>query len=164
LSFLIRRAEASDGGGIYAVEVSCFQDPYPRKVLEDLLVGELNLFLVASVKEEIAGYAVATANERSGHIISIAVAPSHRRKGVGTALLRAAINGLVRGGACVVHLEVGKGNRSAIAFYERMGFAKSSEIKRYYPNGEDALVLARQIESSGTAGACCHRGLELSSG
>ena len=149
LSYLIRQAETSDGSGVYVVETECFQDPYPRKLLEDLIVTERDSFFVATVGEEIVGYAVAAASKQSGHVISVAVAPNHRRKGIGAALLSAVMSRLIQEGVCVIHLEVRKGNKPAIGFYEQMGFQKSSEIKRYYSDGEDAWVLVRRTESSG---------------
>jgi len=152
LSFLIRQAEASNGRGVHTVEIECFQDPYPRKLLEDLIVNEQDCFFVAVVDEKIVGYAVAVASERGGHIVSVAVAPSHRRKGMGAALLRAVMDSLIRKRVRVIHLEVRKGNKPAIAFYEQMGFRKSREIKRYYEDGEDAWVLVSGAESSETAG------------
>lgn len=149
LSYLIRQVRASDGIGVHAVETDCFQDPYPRKLLEDLILTERDSFFVATVGEEIVGYTVAAASKPSGHVISVAVAPNHRRKGIGAALLSAVVGRLIQEGVGVIHLEVRKGNEPAIAFYEQMGFQKSSEIRRYYSDGEDAWVLVRRTESSG---------------
>jgi ribosomal-protein-alanine N-acetyltransferase len=64
-------------------------------------------------------------------------------------LLSAVVGRLIQEGVGVIHLEVRKGNEPAIAFYEQMGFQKSSEIRRYYSDGEDAWVLVRRTESSG---------------
>lgn len=149
MSFLIRQAETSDGNGVHVVEIGCFQDPYPRVLLEDLIANERDSFFVATVGQEIVGYAVAATDKQGGHVISVAVASNHRRKGIGSALLSAVTSRLVQEGISVIHLEVRKGNEPAIAFYEQVGFRKSSEIKRYYSDGEDAWVLVRRTESSG---------------
>ena len=148
MSFLIRQVEAGDLTGVYAIEKECFHDPYPIEFLEHLIKTENSRFYVATQAGRIVGYAVATASGREGHVVSVAVDPSHRRMGMGAGLLASVTCKLVEAGVDRIHLEVRKGNRSAIFFYERMGFQRFSEIKRYYPDGEDAWVLTRQAESS----------------
>jgi ribosomal-protein-alanine N-acetyltransferase len=74
---------------------------------------------------------------RDGHIISIAVAPQHRRKGIGKELVEKAIDTL-----CVkrVWAEVRKSNLGAQAFYLRLGFHVMDVVPNYYGN-EDALIV-----------------------
>jgi len=148
LSYLIRPVKASDATGVYAVERECFRDPYPSKFLDALIKMERDRFFVADEDGKIVGYAVTTASGKDGHIVSVAVKPRCRRRGIGTALLSAVTRKLVEEGVEDIHLEVRKGNRAAISFYERMGFRAFSEIRHYYTDGEDALVLKRLIESS----------------
>jgi ribosomal-protein-alanine N-acetyltransferase len=147
LSCLVRLVEASDIPGIYAVERACFPDPYPSIFLDDLMKTYQAQFFVAVDNSEIIGYAVASIGGKYGHIISLAVSPHHRRKRVGTALMSALEAKLTQEGAEEVHLEVRKGNGGAISFYERWGYRPVSEIRRYYPDGEDALVFERLIEA-----------------
>jgi len=134
--------------GVYAIEKECFDDPYPIEFLEHLIKTESSRFLIATQAGRIVAYAVATASGREGHVVSVVVDPTHRRMGIGAGLLASVTCKLVEAGVDGIHLEVRKGNRSAILFYERMGFQRFSEIKRYYPDGEDALVLTRPVESS----------------
>lgn len=148
LSYLIRRVEASDATSTYAVERECFHDPYPSKFLEDLIKTERERFFVAVEAGKIVGYAVATVSGKNGHVVSVAVNPRHRRQGIGTALLSAVTHKLVEEGVEQIHLEVRKGNSTAISFYERMGFRTFSEIRHYYADGEDAFVLRRLAETS----------------
>ncbi len=148
LSCLVRLVEASDIPGIYAVERACFPDPYPSVFLDDLMKSYQAQFFVAVDNGEIIGYAVASIGDRYGHVISLAVSPRYRRRRVGTALMSALEAKLTQEGAEEIHLEVRKGNGGAISFYERWGYQPVSEIRRYYPDGEDALVFERSIESS----------------
>jgi ribosomal-protein-alanine N-acetyltransferase len=139
--------EASDASRVCAVEKACFNDPYPSEVLIDLINRQQDHFFVASFREEVVGYAVATANGTHGHIVSVAVDPRHRRRRIGTALISAVTEKLAEEGIGHIRLEVRKGNVGAIAFYERIGFREFSKILRYYGDGEDALVLERSTES-----------------
>lgn len=147
MSYTIRRVDASDALRIYAVERACFHDPYPPGVFSDLIKAHQDHFFVASDHGEIVGYAVASANATQGHVVSVAVDPCNRRRRIGTALLSALTAKLTEEGIRQMHLEVRKGNAGAIAFYERMGYRAFSEIRHYYADGEDALVLARSAES-----------------
>ena len=147
MSYTIRRVDASDAVGIYAVERACFHDPYPPAVFSDLIKAHQDHFFVASDHAKIVGYAVASANATQGHVVSVAVDPRHRRRRIGTALLSTLSAKLTEEGVRQMRLEVRKGNAGAIAFYGRMGYRAFSEIRQYYADGEDALVLARSAES-----------------
>jgi ribosomal-protein-alanine N-acetyltransferase len=140
--------EASDAAGVYSLERECFPDPYPSELLDTLMRTRRDSFFVAIQSWRIIGYAVGTPRGREGHIDSLAVAAHCRRKGVGEALFSAVTRALVGKGVQEIHLEVRKGNKTAISFYESMGFTKSSELKHYYADGEDAWVLRRIMESS----------------
>lgn len=146
LSYEIRQVEATDAAGIYAVERACFHDPYPSAFLNDLIEAQEDHFFVATIDGEIIGYAVASVSGEQGHVVSVAVDPRHRRRQIGTALLSAVTERLVKEGVKQIHLEVRKGNAGAISFYKQMGYQISSEIAHYYADGEDAWVLRRAVE------------------
>jgi ribosomal-protein-alanine N-acetyltransferase len=148
LSYSIRHVEASDAAGVYSLERECFPDPYPSQLLDTLMKTRRDFFFVAIECGRIIGYAVGTPRGREGHIDSLAVAPHCRRRGIGEALLSAVSRALVENGTREIHLEVRKGNKAAISFYESMGFTRSSELKHYYADGEDAWVLRRTMTSS----------------
>jgi [ribosomal protein S18]-alanine N-acetyltransferase len=84
--------------------------------------------------QKILGYIVFS---KDGHILSIAVLPHHRRKGVGRELLRRAMQtpSLMKAWA-----EVRRGNQGAQAFYSKMGFQMTGSVPNYYGN-EDALIV-----------------------
>jgi ribosomal-protein-alanine N-acetyltransferase len=151
LSCLVRRVDASDAAGIHAIEKACFPDPYPLALLENLTRTEQNHFFVAVDEGKIIGYAVASMNDKEGHIISIAVDPRRRRRGIGRALLSTVTTKLSQEGVEQIHLEVRKGNIAAISFYERNGYRPSLEIPHYYPDGEDAWVLKSSTKSPSLA-------------
>lgn len=75
-----------------------------------------------------------------GWIATIAVDPSFRRRGVGTALLHACENQL---GVPKSRLTVRKSNREAISLYEREGYQTIDVWKAYYNDGEDAIVMEK---------------------
>ena len=95
-------------------------------------------------RKEIVGYICGTLEDCDGklcgHIVSIAIDPNFRGRGLGKILMRKAIEYFIRRGATLVYLECRISNTSAIRFYESLGFEKSGIIRRYYADGEDAVV------------------------
>ncbi len=82
-----------------------------------------------------------------GHVISIAVLAEYRRRGVGSALMREAIEVLTKEyDVDAIYLEVRVSNEPAIRMYEKFGFVKSRIISHYYRDGEDAYVMVKRIK------------------
>ena len=84
--------------------------------------------------EEIWGYLIFS---KDGHLVSLAVHPHYRRRGVGRDLIRRAIEmfSLER-----IWAEVRRTNQGALAFYRKTGFKVVGVIPGYYGN-EDALAV-----------------------
>lgn len=75
------------------------------------------------------------------HVFNIAVRAESRRRGVATALLARAMRASAREGDGAVLLEVGARNGGAIDFYTARGFVVVGRRPRYYPDGEDAVLM-----------------------
>lgn len=76
------------------------------------------------------------------HINSVAVEPSRRRAGAGTALMQEVLAEARKEGATRATLEVRRSNDAARALYERLGFTVEAIRPDYYSNPrEDALIL-----------------------
>jgi len=115
-------------------------------------------FLVAESQGEVVGYIMCRVEEgglftvkkpfgRQGHIISIAVVPRMRRKGVGTSLMREAMKALKDiYKVDEYYLEVRVSNTPAISLYEKLGFKKIRVLRGYYRDGEDAYLMARPAD------------------
>ena len=78
-------------------------------------------------------------------IITIDVVAEARRLGVGSALLRAAEEELLRSGAVVLALETPVNNEAAIRFYKRKGFFVEKTVAGYYSGQLDALVMTKEL-------------------
>lgn len=96
----------------------------------------------------ILGFVVAHMNRsRGGHVITIDVIPQGRRRGVGSALLKAAEQRLQSAGCTSVRLETAVDNISALTFYKRHSYSVSRTVAHYYPNGVDAFVMRKDLLS-----------------
>ena len=84
-------------------------------------------------------------------ILTLAVIPEAQRKGLGRALLQAAVHRAAALDARAMFLEVAEENTAARALYARCGFAEVGRRKRYYANGDDALVMRVALTRPGAA-------------
>lgn len=91
------------------------------------------------------GMALARLVAEESEILTLAVAPGARRRGVGGALLDALMRQAAEWGAAVMFLEAAAENEAALALYRRRGFAGIGRRPGYYPDGRDALVLRRAL-------------------
>jgi ribosomal-protein-alanine N-acetyltransferase len=91
------------------------------------------------------GFILARVAAEEAEILTLAVRPAARRKGLGRALVRAAAQAAAKDGAQSLFLEVATTNRAACALYQKQGFAPAGRRKAYYPGGQDALVLKAQL-------------------
>jgi ribosomal-protein-alanine N-acetyltransferase len=82
---------------------------------------------------------------KKGHIVSIAVMPEHRRKGIGQALVTRAMEGMRFYNAKQCFLEVRVSNTQAISLYKKLGFKITRTVSGYYSDGEDAYVMSREL-------------------
>jgi len=83
-----------------------------------------------------------------GHILTIDVAPTARRQGIGMRLMAAAET-RIRQQACeAIYLETAVDNAAGIAFYKRLGYSVLSTIPRYYNHRLDALVMGKKLRAS----------------
>jgi ribosomal protein S18 acetylase RimI-like enzyme len=88
---------------------------------------------------------VAERQRLKGHIITIDVIEEARRLGVGSALLDAAEERLLKSGAIEVELETAVNNEAAIRFYKRKGYFVGKTVRGYYSNQLDALVMGKDL-------------------
>jgi len=146
---VLRAAEPGDLGGVTSLERIAFADPWSRRAFADLIGNPAVLFVVADSSDatgpaELLGYVVAWFAADESEIGNLAVAPRARGRGVGGALLDAALAEAVRRGAAMTYLEVRESNVAARRLYASRGFAELGRRRKYYHHPtEDALVLGR---------------------
>jgi len=82
------------------------------------------------------------------HITLVAVAPQHRRRGLGRLVLQGLLAAGRQGGAERATLEVASGNGAARALYAGFGFREAGIRHGYYRNGDDALIQWLKLEAT----------------
>jgi ribosomal protein S18 acetylase RimI-like enzyme len=145
--FRIRQFEKADFDTLWRIDQACF-DPqlaYSRPELAFYMRRPGSFTLVAEAAAGIQGFVVAETRRNSGHIITIDVIAEARRAGVGSALLRAAEDQLLRAGAVAVALETPVNNDAAIRFYKQKGYFVEKTVAGYYSGQMDALVMTKEL-------------------
>ena len=126
------------------LEAECFETSVaisPRQ-FRYLLRSAAASVLVVRHQGEVAGDAILVRRRLGGAVFarlySLAVAPAHRGKGFGRALVAWCVEALRQEGARDLVLEVGVENGPAITLYESLGFRKERRLHDYYGRGKDA--------------------------
>lgn len=138
---LIQKASFTDISDIHRIEQECYPDPWPMFLFEDMLHHPQQRLFVAKQAEQVRGYISFWNMAGEVHILNICVDSKSRRQGIGKALLKFCLDFYPVDDVQCFLLEVRKGNTVAQAFYESLGFEKKYIRERYYPNGEDAIVM-----------------------
>jgi len=148
------------------IERLCYPNPWPEVLFRGHL-GE-DGFLVCELDERVIAYIIIglkiptlfqrlekrtralagqqiDMNEQTGHLMNIAVDPAHRGKGIATTLIERGINYLKSLEADSVELEVRRTNVAAIRLYENLGFKIVRSARKYYQDGEDALIMSKKL-------------------
>ena len=103
------------------------------------------IVLIAEQNAQICGFLVARVAGGEAEILNTAIAPAHHRKGIGSALLSAAISAAEARNAKTIYLEVRESNSAAIAFYAKHGFEKSAERRAYYSSPTENAVVMKKL-------------------
>ena len=131
---------------VLAVEEASFSNPWTR----EMYVSELEnrgvsfCFLARDEQGTVVGFCSFWRVMDELHINNLAVLPSVRRSGIGSALLTRVLEEGAAMGARWATLEVRQSNDPARLLYERFGFTTIGVRRAYYSNPvEDALILSR---------------------
>jgi ribosomal-protein-alanine N-acetyltransferase len=143
----IDNARWADLDAIHRLEVDSFPAPWRREFFESELRGEARLALVVKRGRDVIGYVFAMWFFDEMHVNKIAVEEGERRKGVARALMDRCLEFAHENEIKTISLEVRQSNRGAQEFYERLEFAPLYVRPRYYPDGEAAVVMVRQLAS-----------------
>ncbi|MGA8541394.1 MAG: N-acetyltransferase [Terriglobales bacterium] len=153
MPFQIRQFEKADFDTVWRIDQACFdaQLAYSRPELAFYMRRPGSFTLVAQAESGILGFVVAETRRKTSHIITIDVVAEARLAGVGSALLRAAEEQLLKAGAVAVALETPVNNEAAIRFYKRHGYFVEKTVAGYYSNHLDALVMTKELARSPVA-------------
>ena len=122
----IRPCTTRDRAGVIALWETVFPDDSPHnapaKVFDAKLAMRDSMLFAATDSDTVVGTAMAGYDGHRGWLYTVAVSPEHRRRGVGTALVRHAVGALRAAGCTKVNLQIRATNLAVRGFYESLGF------------------------------------------
>ena len=114
---------------------------------EEMILNELNnpnvCFLSAKDNEKVIGYIGAYTFDDSMEILNFVVDEAYQIQGIGSLLFNTLLNMYDKTKSIV--LEVRYNNEKGISFYKKNNFNVISIRKHYYKNGDDAIVMMKEI-------------------
>ena len=144
-----RRAGPERAGEIAALHRSLFDPSWDAVAVARLLSQPASLALVVEADGAIAGFVLAQIAADQADILSLGVAASWQRAGLGSRLVTELGCALKASGVRKLYLEVASDNTAAFACYQTLGFTQVGVRRRYYtrtPNAfADAVVLVRDL-------------------
>ena len=163
----MRRAQPGDAGALVALAEEVASEPEGWLISDGAwrTPGEERRFLRALRRYSDAAVFVAEVHDgivgrlslgrdphpASKHVadLGLMVASTHRRRGVGNALLEQAVEWARQSGISKLELHVFPHNEAAIALYERFGFRREGYRRGHYRRGPeylDAVLMAYEVD------------------
>jgi [ribosomal protein S18]-alanine N-acetyltransferase len=127
----LRPDKAADCARLHAAE---FAHPWSAQEIAALIARSITFAAAAldPASGELRGFVLSRLAADETEILTIAVEPALRGRGVGRALLSESLRQAANAGAKSMFLEVDENNAPALALYARLGFVKVGERVGYY--------------------------------
>lgn len=142
---ILREMMIDDLDQVLEIEEELFSVPWTKEGFFTFLTRDDSMFLVVEEKEKILGYCGLLMVLDEGDVLNVAVRKDRQREGIGNFLMESLIRLSGQLGISMIHLEVRKGNETAIRLYERLGFERDGIRKGYYTDPvEDAVLMTKK--------------------
>lgn len=140
---VIKEMRFDDLDEVCAIEVDSFIVPWTRQMFEsELCSPEKSIYLVACEGKQLIGYIGLNQIQNEGHITTLAVHRTYRRRGIASELIKQVARAALQKKIDLLTLEVRTSNIAAQNLYRKLGFKVAGLRKHYYnETGEDALIM-----------------------
>jgi tRNA threonylcarbamoyl adenosine modification protein YeaZ/ribosomal-protein-alanine acetyltransferase len=130
----------------FAIEKNAYgHEAWTMAQFKEEFAGKERMYVVGEFGGELIAYAGVVNLAGTADVLTLTVADSHRRKGIGRELLRRLIDWSRTQKCEAIMLEVRVGNEEAIPLYESFGFIEISRRKDYYGPGKTAIVMRKEL-------------------
>jgi ribosomal-protein-alanine N-acetyltransferase len=145
----IEAATARDAASLAQIHAASFHRGWGESEFESMLAERNTLVHRLKCGRRMAGFIVSRIGADEAEILSVAIDPGYRGRGLSRDLLLTHLGHLAGRGVRTVFLEVEENNEPARRLYQRAGFASVGRRERYYqqPGGEqlNALLMRRDL-------------------
>jgi ribosomal-protein-alanine N-acetyltransferase len=146
-AIVARRMVPDDVPRVASIEAEAFSSPWKADTFTTLLQRPgAELWVLADPQAGVVAYAVVWCILDQGELANIAVASSHRGRGLGRRLLELALDAARQRGVKSIYLEVRSTNVRAANLYQAFGFERIGVRRDYYDNPtEDAILMVARL-------------------
>jgi [ribosomal protein S18]-alanine N-acetyltransferase len=138
---------AVDLDQVVEIEKASMPSPWSRELFEEELKREQAHYFVVEEENKVAGYMGYWEAPEEAHIITLAINPLFRKRGLGGQIIDQCMKYAFKRGARLATLEVRESNETAQRLYEKCDFRVVAIRKKYYSdNQEDAVVMIREMK------------------
>jgi [ribosomal protein S18]-alanine N-acetyltransferase len=145
----VEAASLRDAEHLARIHAASFHRGWGVSEFESMLAERNTLVHRLRLGRRIAGFIVSRIGADEAEILSVALDPQQRGRGLSRDLLLTHLGHLAGRGVRTVFLEVEENNQPARRLYQRAGFATVGRRERYYqqPGGEqlNALLMRRDL-------------------
>ncbi|CAL74010.1 putative Ribosomal-protein-alanine acetyltransferase, RimI-like protein [Bradyrhizobium sp. ORS 278] len=145
----IEAATARDADRLASIHAASFHRGWGEGEFEVMLAERNTVIHRLQLGRKLIGFIVSRIGADEAEILSVALDPNQRGRGLSRDLLLTHLGHLAGRGVRTVFLEVEENNQPARRLYERAGFAIVGRRERYYlqPGGEqlNALLMRRDL-------------------
>jgi len=146
MNIQIRKMDLSDIPYVYNEELKIFGKSLGEKTLyNEIMYNDMSRYFIVLVNNKRAGYVGSWLTLPNAEILNLFVSEDYRGLGIGAQLMDKVIEVCNENDIENLTLEVRMSNKYAIKLYKEIGFKKVSVRKKYYENGEDALLLVLEL-------------------
>ena len=141
-SVAVTRLGQGDLAAVELIESASYPRPWPAAIFVTEFGRDDRVYLAArDAREGVVGYAGASVGAGEAHVLTVAVHPDHRRRGIARRLLDELVDAVAAQGAEAVTLEVREHNHAARSLYRARGFEESGVRPHYYRDNDEGAVI-----------------------
>ena len=131
---------------VIAIEQTCFEFPWSEEDFLDCLRQRNCIGMVAEHEGHVVGFMIYEVPKNRIHLLNMATAPEHRRRGVAGQMVQKLIGKLANQKRSKIVLEVRETNLPALLFFRTIGFRATNILRNFYEDKqEDAYLMQYRL-------------------
>lgn len=143
---VIRKMTIADLEEVHKLECQIYPDPWTfSHFCHEVMENKVSYTLVMELETKVIGFAVTWFIQDELHLANIAIDPQYRNLGLASLFMNVIFEEGLKRKLIRAFLEVREKNLAAINLYKKFGFEEIGVRRKYYRNGENALVMQRYL-------------------
>ncbi len=146
---VLRKMTMADLKEVHKLECQIYPDPWTfSHFCHEVMVNKVSYPLVMEMEPKIIGFAVTWYIQDELHLANIAIDSQYRKFGLASLFMNVIFEEGLKREIIRAFLEVREKNLAAINLYKKFGFEKIGVRRKYYRNGENAIVMQRNLPNT----------------